>query len=172
MGKGINSDGIMELLKMRHPVIENSMKRHTITFTYRKWMLAIILTGMLALLMPEQGMAQQSQLTGIVKDSADGHPISIAMVYIINSEFGTFSKNDGSFSMATPRIYGDSVRLRVSADGYIVKELSFPKGNMTIPLQVQLQRIPTTFDFSSLGRSGCYLGKKPNWWQRLKRKLM
>lgn len=138
------------------------MKKHTRT---------LLFAGLLVLLLPEKGMTQQRQLTGIVKDSADGHPISIAMVYIINSEFGTFSKNDGSFSMATPRIYGDSVRLRVSADGYFVKELSFPKGNMAIPLQVQLQQIPIVFDLSFLGHSGCYMAKKQNWWQRLKRKF-
>lgn len=132
------------------------------------WVPAALLAGMLTIITPETGKAQQKQITGIVKDSTNGKPLPGIFVKLKGSKLSTFSKKDGLFSLTIPENETEKpLRLIVICIGYISKEILLKKENMES--QVQVQMVPYS-DREAEIIAGVVMVKKQNWWQQMKSK--
>lgn len=137
----------------------------------RTWMPAAVFAGMLAMALPETGKAQQSVLTGVVKDSASGQPIPGATISIPATTIAAYANKDGMFVLQLPKNYSRDFKLVSSYIGYQSKEIQVTGDTLTQPIQVNLQpaQIPDTVLVIAGGIQLMVI--QENWWQRLKRKL-
>lgn len=139
--------------------------------SHKRWIPAALLTGMLALVIPEPGKAQQKQITGTIFDSTDCEPVQNVIIALIDGQKSdtitkTTSQPDGTFSLLIPEHYSKEMHLKLFCHGYDTVNLAISpeQFNTSSPMQVQLKRDGNWVTFG--GAIG--ISYRTTWWQRLK----
>lgn len=109
------------------------------------WMPAALLVGMLAIIPPTTGKAQQ-KITGIVYDSTNRKPIPAAKITMTHHNGHlkkTQTKANGSFKLLLPDKDLEAVHLQLNSKGYDTVNLAVNLKN----LEVKSQSVPVTITF-------------------------
>lgn len=80
----------------------------------------LLITGLFCCITVEYVSAQNINVTGTVKDAADGEPVGYAYVQVKGTQMGTFTDEDGIFSIKVPK----DGTLVFSFVGYKTKEVA------------------------------------------------
>lgn len=102
------------------------------------WMPAALLAGMLAIITPETGKAQQ-KITGIVYDSTNRKPVPAAKITMTHHNGHlkkTQTKADGSFKLMLPDKDLQAVHLQLNARGYDTVKLAVDLKNLAVKSQI------------------------------------
>lgn len=122
----LSDQQIIDYLKTHDHVcgsfLPSQLNRGLVEQPRRRWLPAALLAGMLALVLPETGKAQQ-QIKGIVVNTSGHIPIPGATVYLLDKhgnpmKTATMSKEDGSFTLEIPAGFDRGVKLQVSLLGF------------------------------------------------------
>ena len=93
------------------------------------------LSGFIVVVLYQLSMAQT--INGVVKSEGNGQPIALANIGMLNSKMGTYSGDDGSFSLEFSQDLENAV-LVISAIGFEGKRISVKDVDMTNELEIML----------------------------------